>query len=79
MARDAAGSEAAGPFAAGRRARLRVVRRAGLTRDRLQDSSGRVAEGATSAETISLTERHTTGVPSWLRLDAPKRHCDYTA
>ena len=40
-------------------------------KDRLQDSSGRVVEGATSVETISLTERHTTGVPSWLRLSAP--------
>src|SRR5208282_6312393 len=36
----------------------------------LQDLSGRVVEGATSVETSSLTERQTTGVPSWQRLSA---------
>src|SRR5580704_11008773 len=34
--------------------------------------SGRVVEGATSVETSSLTERQTTGVPSWQR---PSAHC----
>jgi hypothetical protein len=72
MAPAAAETAAAGPFAAGQRAYSQAFQQAELTRDRLQNLSGRVVEGATSVETSSLTERHTTGVPSWLRLGAPQ-------
>ncbi len=50
--------------------RLRTFLQAEQSKNGLRDVSGHVAEGATSVETSSLTERQTTGVPPWQRLSA---------